>query len=302
MRTGLVSAMVVSGSFVLTAGTFAASTPGTGDNPYGAITLRNVFDLRPTPIIAPAEPAKEPPPNVDLIGLTTILKYPQAVFAIHEKGKPAPVTFIMKEGERQGSLEVVKIDMPSKTARVKIDDRAAELELVEPKGPSAPTSAGIAPVLGGNAGRVGYIPQPGAVAPPMTGGGLPANTYPVPAVNPMANPGLSPAVNPYAAANTAYPNAANPLGVSSGTPTRPVRTDQNISPEQQILLMEAQRAKAIQMGSPIANLLPSTPLTPIIQQENQPQQQRPPTAPPPPSMPGFLQPTGTGTLGPMVPR
>lgn len=294
------SAMVVSGSLVLAAETFAASNPGTSDNPYGAITLRNVFDLRPTPIIAPAEPAKEPPPNVDLIGLTTILKYPQAVFAIHEKGKPAPVTFIMKEGERQGSLEVVKIDMPSKTARVKIDDRAAELELVEPKGPTAPTSAGIAPVLGGNAGRVGYIPQPGAVAPPVTGGGLPANTYPVPAVTPMANPAMNPGVNPYAAAN-----AANPLGISSGTPTRQVRAEQTLTPEQQILMMERQRAAALQAGSPIANLLPSTPLTPIIQQENQPQNppggRQLPATPLSPIMPGFLQPTGTGTLNPMVP-
>src|SRR5262249_18774854 len=150
---------------------------------YGAITLRNVFDLRTAPTNTAPPPVAEPPPNVDLIGLTTIMKYPQAVFAIHEKGKPTPTTFIMKEGERQGALEVVKIDITTKMACVKNHHTPVKLELVNPKPAPAAGPAGIAPVLGANAGRVGF-PQPGAIAPPMTGGGgnLPANTYPVPSV------------------------------------------------------------------------------------------------------------------------
>ena len=298
MRTGLVSAMVVSGSFVLAAETFAAINPGTSDNPYGAITLRNVFDLRQIPIQTPPPPTNEPPPNVDLIAMTSILKERLAVFAIHEKGKPAPLNITMKEGERQGALEVVKIDMASKTARVKIDDKPTELELVEPKGAAAaPTSAGIAPALGANAGRVGFVPQPGAMAPPMAGGGLPANTYAVPSVTPMANLGVNPAVNPaispYAAANpaaVANPGAANPLGVSSAQ-TRQVRTEPTLTPQQQMLLMEAQRQQLLQAGSPVAKLLPTTPLSAALQEEGQRQQNPGPAVP--------RQPLGsysTGTL------
>jgi hypothetical protein len=305
MRNGFVTLLIGVSSLMFAVATQAAGNSGStrsSDSPYGSITLRNVFDLRPMPPPPTNVPPPEAPPNVDLIGVTTLLGYPQGVFAVHEKGKPTTDSFIMKDGERQGALEVISISMASKSARVKIDDKLTELTLVEPKaGPAggmavAGAAGAMAPGMAGNIGRPGFVPQPQPyLGSPQGGGGGVPNTYPVPPVNPGASPygGVNPASANLNFSGAGAQSYANPLGVSSGTPTRPVRTEVNITPQQQALMMEAQRAEAIKNGSPIANLIPPTMLTPLIQQDAQGQNQAP-TGPPVPQRP--LGSYGTGTL------
>jgi len=61
----------------------------TSDGGYSSIWLRNVFDLKPI-ILAPPPDTKppEPPPNVKLQGITTILGDKRAIFTVQESGGP----------------------------------------------------------------------------------------------------------------------------------------------------------------------------------------------------------------------
>lgn len=54
-------------------------------------------------------------------------------------------------------------------------------------------------------------------------------------------------------------------GGAGSTSTTPNATPQDLTPEQQVILIEAQRAKYQEQGSPMANLLPPTPLTQQLQ-------------------------------------
>src|SRR5690349_11660904 len=120
-------AMVVFGSLVLTSTVQAAvneEAPSTG-NPYNVIIERNIFDLRePTPPPS-TQPTNTPPPNVKLTGITTILGKKQALFMVQEPampGKPPSKeeSYIIVEGQRQGVIEVVEINLNQKSPNVKI--------------------------------------------------------------------------------------------------------------------------------------------------------------------------------------
>ena len=67
---------------------------------------------------------------------------------------------------------------------------------------------------------------------------------------------------------------AGGMNFGGGAPLNPVSPTQseseNLSPEQQVLLIEAQRMKYLQEGSPLAPLLPTTPLTKQNMDENGP--------------------------------
>ena len=142
----------------------ATSDSGT---PYNAIWLRNVFDLKP-PTPPPTVPtnAPAPPPNIKLTGITTIFGNKQALFMVQEPqtpGKPPSKeeSYILKEGERQGALEVLNID--PKTSLVKIKNDGVESTITFETNKPAGGPAGQVSMPGGPPGG-----PPGA--PPMPRG------------------------------------------------------------------------------------------------------------------------------------
>jgi hypothetical protein len=218
---------------------FAATAIAGTENPYQGIVDRNVFGLRPPPPPPSNEPPKPPIPAINLQGITTILGKKMAFMTIQlppKGGEPAkPTSFMLSEGERDGDIEVVSIDEVAGT--VKVNDFGTITNVAFGKLPSTP-----APTM---AGGPGGIPSPNPIVAPVSGGqrsipgGLPARTLRLgnnqAGMNNGASPGL---VN-----GQANPNLANSYGQQSTTPTAADIQAASRSPEENVLLYEANRIK-----------------------------------------------------------
>lgn len=172
---------------------------------YGAIVKRNAFGLREP---EPPKPPPEPPPSikVNLTGITTILSSKRVFLMVSEQGKPAE-TKMLREGERDGQLEVVSIDEVKGAVTVKICDKEMVLTF-EKDGIKPPTTpAGGAPPVPGAPG-VPSMPTPGKPAGGITTASvIPGTTF-------------TPATGTSASATPGSALAA----IGSTMPTRPVRT------------------------------------------------------------------------------
>jgi len=242
--------------------TVLADDQVTPDNPYAAIVARNVFGLVPPPPPAPPEdPAvKNPPPKITPNGIMSIFGKWQALFKVMpvaKPGEPPPKdgfkeeSHMLAEGESEDEITVVKIN--SKDGIITFDNHGITQELPL----LAATATGPAPAPGGPPGAPGgpgglfggpgMMNRPGMPGrfgnrPGMFGGGRPDNNQP-----------------------SQQPAPTQPSG-GFGVAGRP---DPNqITPEQQILLMEANRSVLEQKGDPSAALIPMTSLTQQIHQEN----------------------------------
>jgi hypothetical protein len=305
MKRGFKGLLCALGLLALALEVHAAINPS--DTPYYAITNRNIFDLHEPPPLQLGTPTNQAPPsNVKLTGLTTILGYPQAVFTVTEHGKPQPITIVLVEGQMQNGIELVNMNMQDRSANIKNEDRPEFLRLDEKAG-GAPAGGGaaVAGVTAPNPALGGRGVPPGGAAGAQAGNQF---TYGA-ARGAGANGGTASPFNPQGTAS-ALPagtmvgdQVTTPFGgtvPSNPNTTRPVRTDNgaSLTPEQQIILIEAQRAQ----GGPTAPLLPPTPLTPLIQQDQANSQQNNNQSAPPsfPSTtgPSFNQPKGWGTLVP----
>jgi hypothetical protein len=180
----------------------------TADNPYQAIVGRNVFSLKPPP--PPPNPEdlikKEPPPKIKLQGLNTILGRRQVLFKVPAKppGQPKEESFVMNEGERQGEIEVLEINMQVESVRFRNhgqeqllnmkDDADKPVVAALPPGPPPGAIPGALP---------GVPPPPAAFNQPAPGtvttiGGptvIPQRTLrtsPVPGGIPAAGTGIAP--------------------------------------------------------------------------------------------------------------
>ncbi len=93
-------------------------------NPYEIVVERNVFGLKPPP--APPEPPKPPLPKITLTGManilgkkTVLLKIPTP--AAKPGAAPTERELLLNEGQRDGDLKVVKIDLKAATVDVVYD-------------------------------------------------------------------------------------------------------------------------------------------------------------------------------------
>jgi hypothetical protein len=206
----------------------------TTENPYHAIVERNVFDLKkPDPPAALTNAPATPPPNVKLTGITTVLGPKKALFMVKDvdtPGKPPnkEESVILREGERQGALEVLEINEKAETVRIKNDGTVSVLTFEKAKLPSAPAVQPTAMAGGPTQPRIPTF------VPPQAGN---------PGYNPQVTPTSYPIVpnNPGAAANN-YNN-----GLSS-IPTRTLRTGQDEANN-----MSAEEATTLALANQQAN-------------------------------------------------
>jgi hypothetical protein len=245
--------LCLSGAVALCAST-QANTPDSSSNPYQSIVDRNVFGLRPPPPPPSTEPVRPPPPAIALTGITTILGKKLAFMNVQvpakagEQGKGGPQSYMLGVGEREGDIEVLDID--EKGGIVKVNDFGVITNVPFAKVPSTPT----VPVA--TAGMAG-IPSPGGV--PNAG------------VNPLGQriSGLPPRPmrgNPNAltTGGAAAPGSTVSPGLTGYSPanTAPqANRDIPMTPEEQVLMMEAQREHLKSKGDPTAALIPPTELT-----------------------------------------
>jgi hypothetical protein len=240
----------------------------TADKPYATIVARNVFGLLPIPPpdTNPPAPPVDPPPKITLNGIMTIFGRVQALYKVANKPKPGQPakedSYVLGEGERQDDIEVTKIDLPDRKVTFNNHGTLQDIDLTD-----AGKSGGSGPGPGGGGG--GGMPpnlRPGLMSPGERAAMLRQRA---------SNPG-----NPYAYQNGA-PNAnanadANQnnsaMNLNTGTTINNVYHPENepndLTPEQKVVLIEAQRMKYLQEGNGMANLLPPTPLTGQNVQEN----------------------------------
>jgi hypothetical protein len=245
------------------------------DNPYQPIVERNIFNLQPIPTNNPAEQKPpEPPSKILPNGIMTIFGKVQVLFKVQippKAGQPAKEqSYVMGEGERQDEIEVRKID--EKNATITFDNHGIvqTLELVK----ATASSSGVPPV-GPAVGAGGGLPR---LPAPMAATGAAANTPP--AATTIGNRfGRSrTATDAATAGGSGRAGAASAATAAREVNERGIyqpRADSagdQLTAEQRIILIEAQRAKLLEEGNPTANLLPTTPHTKdIMGEEDVPQ-------------------------------
>ena len=246
-----------------------ADTP---DNPYKTISVRNAFDLHPP---APAPEVKLPEQSkVDKLKFVGISKIGNVRRAHVVAPNPTGGFFYydLEEGVTRDGITVLQIDEARES--VKISNAGTELTLTEKDSFTSPKIAGV-PTLPAPPGSSGPPGSPGPHNRPLQ--------IPIPTTTASATAATSATAGPTivsknAGANTTTPpplpgagytpagtlNAgrvadANAPSSLRSIPSRAVRTvptpQSNLSPEEQIVMMEAQRMRAAQGGVP----LPPTP-------------------------------------------
>jgi hypothetical protein len=235
------------------------------ENPYQMVVERNVFALKPPAPPAP-DPAsiKPPAPKVILNGIITLLGNKRALLKMTPpaaKGEQAKEqSYVLTEGQRDGDLEVIKID--EKAGMVTVNDFGTVTNITFDTNATKTASAPAA------------MPMPtGAIPPPMMpagftppGGGLrslPTRTLRLPgAIGSPPGAGLQgPA--------TGSPSAFSPEGgmptaaYASVAQTQSTASQPQVSPEEAMIMTEALREankEAYQNGSAIPP--PLTAVTP----------------------------------------
>ena len=266
IAVALVSSVSLHAQEMATAGSAAAA-----DMPYSGIIARNMFGLLPIPVHHPEDdlPPADPPPKITPNGIMTIFGKDQVLFKVAAKPKPGQPakedSHVMAEGEMEDDITVVKIDHVNAVITFNNHGTMQDIPLV-----AAKDTGGAAPPGSAPPGRMlpGVVPQPGFIPPPRPGmGGVPGRSF-GPAANPSfgGNPGAS--VSPGGPMN---------VGSSSGSPSAgglnfgsevnekgiyQPSVDTSTTPEQNAILMEAQRNQYLQNGnSRFANMIPTTKYT-----------------------------------------
>ena len=227
-RTGKITTWALIGLFLAIGA--EAVTPEAAVTQYQGIADRNVFNLRPPPPRenAPQGPPPQPPPKVTLDGISTFTGAKLAYLTVPptKPGTPAQ-TLMLAEEQAQDDVEVTQID--EKGGVVKIINHGEAQSLDFDHNGTKPE----APASGGTLARPMTIPPP---APP--------NGQPAPFPN---------VIRPLRALPTR--NAAGPFGSGGEAVGGNVSS---VTSEQQDMLIEAQRMKALQENDPIAGILPPT--------------------------------------------
>jgi len=247
-------------------------TAESSNNPYESIVDRNVFALKPPPPPPDPEATKPPPVKITLTGITTILGKRALLKSPAPPGKPGEpakpeLSYILAPGQREGDIEVIDIDEVG--GNVKLRNAGVEVTLnIDKDGPKLAPSAAPVPGVPGVPGAVHPMPGGRGIVPPAPPGN-PGFTMPTRTLRlPQSGSGGS-------AANTgvnSVPGTGLVPGVTSGytTPQNSAAGQQqkswppevNVSREEQMILIEAQRQQLLQEGNrSAAAMLPTTELT-----------------------------------------
>ena len=233
-----VQIMLGLGSVVLTSMVARADDLALSGNPYDSIVARNIFSLVPMPTNDPAsQKPPDPPAKITPNGIMSLFGQEQVLFKVATPPKPGQPpqdqSYVMSEGDRQDGIAVTKID--EQAGMITFDNHGVIQTLALTSASDASSSA-----MGGPSGST--PDQPGrrflggrfGRARDLSGGG--------------ANPNNTPS--------------------SGSTPVNVNNNSDRITPEAQVILMEAQRQQFQQAGDPAAAIIPPTVLTQQLQDDN----------------------------------
>jgi hypothetical protein len=178
-------------------------------NPYQPIFERNVFALKDPPPLITAPPTNVPPPapiaKVILTGIINVGGPRKALLEITETegGKQSVKRPILREGEREGPVEVISINFEKGTVLARIGTLETNLNFEVQKMASA------APAAGGPPGR----PSPGPIPSlPPSNAGVPPGVIP-----PKATASTEPNIIPRTPVGT--PVDRSGIGLYGATPS-----------------------------------------------------------------------------------
>ena len=214
------------------------SSPNSSSNRYDVIPERNMFGLRPQ--VAPtATPLPVPPlSKVVLKGITTISEPKKAILNVlpqaTKPGQPAKEeAFILGENQREGEIEVLKIDEHART--VKIDNSGKQMTLTFEETTNSQPSTPYQPAPKG----IGMIPN---------AAGRPAMPRTLPSRFPRSTQPYSTSAITPPGAQTSPGTVPSPTGYPTGylppQPPSPNNTAQAqpLTPEEQTFLNDLQNA------------------------------------------------------------
>jgi hypothetical protein len=235
---------------------WAAGTPESSP-PYAVIASRNVFDLLPLTNNEAADAAALAAdlPKITPNGIMNLFGKLQVIFKVAESkpvGRPMPgqpnkdTSYVMCEGERQDEIEVIKINEADAVVTFNNHGTVQELPLVA----AAPGGS----VVGGRPGAPGGNPGTPGAHPPSRAGGIP------PPMNRFSPPGRPTGGNPGSSGGMPSQDGAVGTGTGAGQSTATPQ-EEALTPEAQVIMMEAQRAKWQDEGNPAAAIIPPTALT-----------------------------------------
>src|SRR5579872_1105215 len=223
-RSAIISACLI-GNLAMVAEVRSIGNPVSGNDSYGAIVERNIFGLKDPPSAPPvAITITSPPPlNIKLTGITTILGNKRSLFLVQEPASPG------KPPGREESYILTEGQSQGLLSVLEINEKSGTVRIK-------------------NDGKISVITfEP--VKPAHAMSGIPPG---------QARGAMRPGTPAYAP-----PQLANqgPGSIPAPARTQPGPYEQ-MTPEEQIILMEAQREA--NKNNPSAPPLPPTPLTPSL--------------------------------------
>lgn len=131
--------------------TGASTGAAASRNPYQEIAARNIFGLRPPQPVHVEPPPAPPIPKIVLTGITTFFGEKRALLRVQVPAQPRQPakeeSYILSEGQRDGQVEVLKINERTAHVTVEISGQVAEITFEKsppppsPPAPSAPVRA-----------------------------------------------------------------------------------------------------------------------------------------------------------------
>ncbi|HTB83130.1 MAG TPA: hypothetical protein VK742_05700 [Candidatus Sulfotelmatobacter sp.] len=240
----------------------ASANPPAPANPYSTITARNVFALVPIPPPAPVDTTPpDPPIKLTPNGIMNVFGQLEVIFkaAIPAKGKePAhDQSYVMAEGEREDDIEVVKID--DKASVITFVNHGIKQDLALADAPTITSPAASPP-----GGPGGGVPMPTGVPSPIGTPNrpmhrdLPPNSPAAARARAMAAAGMNDFSAPPGGGGGG--GAVNTSGATQATT--------ELTPEEQVINTEKQRAALLDEGNPASAIVPPTALTKTLTGED----------------------------------
>jgi hypothetical protein len=224
-------------------------------NPYRAIVDRNVFGLKSPPPPPDPEANKPPPPKITPTGITTIFGNKRALFKVQMPARPPEPakeqSFILTEGQREGQIEVLEID--EKLGSIKFNNFGTVVTLtLEKDGAKLPNTPPAALPPPG-------VPVPAGFAPPAAA----ANPYTPPGGTVTTIGGSSAGLKSIPTRTLRLPSAPGGVGGVGGVTPQTTAPGQQLTHEEQVILMEVERERTKQaVANGALPPLPPTELTP----------------------------------------
>jgi len=267
--------LCLAGGLALHAGLRAADPVSSG-NPYAPIATRNVFDIKPPPLVDPNQAPAEPPPKITPNGITSNLGHLRVLFKVAVPAKPGQPAkdqcYILSEGQAQDDIEVTKINEAAGLVTFNNHGTSQELPLAiaTASGPSAPAPSGPGPAGpprpnfpmpgiapgGGNGGNAGIIHfgQSGGFGAqkPNISGGLNSG---IGGMNGGVNSGSRLGVSLGGGGGFSSQLGAATTGGGYSSP----QMQNPLSAQDQAALVTANHAMAVAQGDPTAAIFPPTP-------------------------------------------